>query len=371
MSQLDYYKILGVTKSSTSVEIKKSYRKLAVKYHPDKNHGDKQAEEKFKEISESYDVLGNSDKRSKYDAYGHMSSNNGQQYNRGFGGNPSMDDLFGEFFGGSRNSYSAPKKSKGRNLRIKLGITVEEIVNGIHKKVVIKRKSKCKSCNGLGSKGGNSHVTCNGCAGRGRVVMQQVTPLGVIRQEVDCNRCQGGGTIIKERCVPCGGLGSNFNEQEEVDINIPKGSRSNMPFAIKGKGDFIKGGHSGDLLIDVFEKEHDKFLIEGDNIVLDKTISLVDAIFGSPDLEIDTPYGNIKINIPPNSHVGKVFRISGKGLPVYGREVVGDMFVYINIEIPKSYEVDESIRSSLDKIKGNKQEGVPGVYRSFREHFIK
>jgi len=376
MSQLDYYKVLGVTKSSTSVEIKKAYRKLALKYHPDKNQGDKKSEEKFKEVSESYDVLSDSEKKMKYDTYGHMgsNSNNSGGYSdmfRDFGGNSSMGDMFDDMFNANFRSRGGGQTKKGRNLRIKLGITIEEIVNGVHKKVVIKRKSKCNSCNGSGSKEGRSHANCHVCSGRGSVIMQRVTPLGVIRQEVSCANCQGTGTVIKERCVPCGGLGASFNEQEEVDINIPKGSRSNMPFAIRGKGDFVRAGVCGDLLVDIFEKKHDTFWIEGNNIVIDKVISIVDAIFGNDELEIKTPHGNIKINIPPNSHTGKAFRISGKGIPVYGQNTIGDMIVYINVEMPMSNEVSESAREALSGIKPRSKDVDKGIYKAFREHFVK
>lgn len=373
MSQLDYYKVLGVTKSSTSVEIKKAYRKLAIKHHPDKNYGNKDAEERFKEISESYDVLGDSEKRAKYDAYGHVGNggNSHYGYGGGFGGNSSMEDLFNDMFGRSGNQHNYRQNLKGRNLRIKLGITIEEIVNGVNKKVLIKRKSKCKSCNGSGSKGGKSHTNCPQCSGRGRVVIQQVTPLGVIRQESTCNYCQGAGIIIKEICVPCGSLGANFNEEEEVDIKIPKGSRSNMPFAIKGKGDFVKGGESGDLLVDLFEKKHDLFCVEKDNVILDKNISLIDAIFGNSETEIDTPHGKIKINIPPNSYIGKAFRVSGKGLPVYGQNKVGDLIVYINVDIPNSHEIDDNTRMALSNLKKNAGNEPLGIYKSFREHFVK
>lgn len=371
MSQLDYYKVLGVTKSSTSVEIKKAYRKLAIKYHPDKNHGDKEAEEKFKEISESYDVLSDSEKKSKYDAYGHMGSSNRHYNSQGFGGSPSMEDLFGDLFNNSRSRHRQQQKSKGRNLRIKIGITIEDIVKGVHKKVLIKRKAKCKSCSGTGSKGGKSHSSCHHCAGYGRVVVQQVTALGVIRQEVPCNYCQGTGSLIKEICVPCGGLGSNFQHQEEVDINVPKGSRSNMPFAIKDKGDYVKGGECGDLLVDMFEKNHDKFWIEGNNVIMDKNISLIEAIFGAKDLEIDTPHGKIKINIPPNSYMGKALRVPGKGLPIYNTNKVGDMIIYINIDIPKSHEIDENIRLALSGLKKSNDNKSSGVYKVFRQHFVK
>tara|TARA_Y100000389_G_C17417490_1_gene494632 strand:- start:498 stop:1628 length:1131 start_codon:yes stop_codon:yes gene_type:complete len=376
MSQIDYYKVLGVTKSSTSVEIKKAYRKLALKYHPDKNQGDTTAESKFKEAAEAYEILGNSEKRVRYDTYGHSNNNfaRGSASSPGFdfGGNSSMEDLFGDFFNRShQNGQYRQRTKKGRNLRIKLGITIEEMITGVHKRVSIRRRSKCKDCNGSGAKSGTQRHVCHNCGGSGRVVMQQVTHMGVIRQEVACKSCNGEGSTVREPCVTCFGKGIKDNHQEEVDINIPKGSRSNMPFAIKGKGEFIRGGESGDLLVEIFEKEHEKLTIEGHNLILDKYITIEEAIFGKKDLEINTPHGKIKINIPPNSKVGKGLRVSGKGIPVYNSSQIGDLIVYINVEIPDSHEVDEDVKSALSKLSMKKNSNKKGLYKYFREHFIR
>ena len=368
MSQIDYYKVLGVTKSSTSVEIKKAYRKLALKYHPDKNQGDKSAENKFKEISESYDVLGDPEKKAKYDTYGH-SRNSFSNSGFDFGGNASMEDLFGDFFNRSQHSRYRNHIKKGRNLRIKIGVSIDEIVRGVDKKVIIKRSCKCEDCNGSGAKNGTQKYSCPPCGGSGRVVIQQVTPLGVIRQEAKCNQCNGNGSIIKEPCISCSGMGIKLNQQEEIDIPIPKGSRSDMPFAIRGKGDYIKGGESGDLLVEIFEKNHDTMTIEGHNLILDKFITLEEAIFGKEDLEIDTPHGKIKVVIPPNSNTGRGLRVPGKGLPIYGSSKVGDLIVYINIYIPESHEVGEDFKSVLKSLNNKKKSSSKGVYKYFREHF--
>ncbi len=371
MSQIDYYKVLGVTKSSTSVEIKKAYRKLALKYHPDKNQGDKKAEEKFKEISESYDVLGDSEKKARYDAYGN-SSNRFSNSGFDFRGNASMEDLFGDFFNSSQqNAQYRQRPKKGRNLRIKLGITIEEMVTGVHKRVSIKRRAKCEDCNGSGAKNGTKRNVCHNCGGSGRVVMQQVTPIGVVRQEASCGYCNGSGSIIKEPCLTCSGTGVKSNYQEEVDINIPKGSRSNMPFAVRGKGEFVRGGESGDLLVEIFEKEHEILTVEGHNLILDKYITIEEAIFGKKDLEITTPHGKVKINIPPNSKVGKGLRISGKGIPVYNSSKIGDLIVYINVEIPDSHEVDEDVKVAISKLSAKKNNTKKGLYKYFREHFMR
>lgn len=366
MSKIDYYKVLGLTKSATSDEIKKAYRKLALKYHPDKNQGDKLSEEKFKEISEAYDILSNSEKKLQYDSYGNMKDFNfNSSFNQSF-----SNDFFNSFFNNSaNNAYQNIKK--GKNLRIKLGITIQDIVRGVNKKVIIKRDCKCESCNGYGSKDGKNHINCNSCNGSGKIIIQHNTALGIIRQEVPCNQCSSTGKVILERCNKCNGSGVNIKQEEELDIFIPKGSRSNMPFAMKGKGDYIKGGESGDLLIDLYEKEDEKYLIEGDNIVLDKYISLSDAIFGNDKLEIETPHGKIKITIPPNTDCNKPLRVKGKGLPIYNTNQIGDMIIYINVLLPNSSQLDENTKEIFNKIDISNNNDKKGVYKSFKEHFFK
>jgi molecular chaperone DnaJ len=361
MVKLDYYKVLGVTKSATIEEIKKSYRKLALKYHPDKNQGNKKFEEKFKEISEAYDTLSNPEKKSKYDNYGFNEERN---YSNAY-------QQFYQNFYNNRGNYTQQTIKKGRNLRIKLNITVEEIVSGVNKKVKIKRDSKCSSCNGNGSKDGTSFKKCTTCGGVGKFYSKQLTDMGFIQTEVICSSCNGTGNIILENCTNCYGIGLEKKKEEEVEILIPKGSRSKMPFAMKNKGDYVKGGQSGDLLVDLVEKKHDEYILEGNNIIVEKYINVFEAIFGKSDLEVKTPYGYVKINVPSNCYSGKALRIKGKGLPIYNSEEIGDMIVYLNIDIPNINEIDDSIKEKMQILNTEVNKKDKGVYSIFKEHFFK
>ena len=376
--KIDYYKILGVTKQSTEEEIKKAYRKLALKYHPDKNPDNKEAESKFKEISEAYEVLGNSEKRKKYDNYG-FNFNNRMNYDdifSGFGHGPSMDDLFGDLFGNNnrRSQYNSNIKPKGTNLRIQIGLTTEEIVFGSDKKVLLNRKIICKSCGGNGSENGDSIESCKTCSGRGRVVHSQRTAFGIMRQEVICPDCSGKGTKILKKCNECNGLGYD-NIKEEVEISIPKGARTGMQFAIRHKGDdSLVGGESGDLLIDVYHKQDERYMFESDDIIIDLHIDLMDAIRGVENFEIDTPHGKITINIPEKSFSGKVLRIKNKGLPVYESLEIGSMYIYINVNISEDFieKIKKIDQSLIDEYKSdNLKINERGIYKTFREHFIK
>lgn len=375
MSSKDYYKILGVTKSASQAEIKKAYRKLSKKYHPDLNPDNKEAEEKFKEIAESYDVLGDEQKRKNYDTFGHAGGRGAQNMNdffsSGFGaGGASFEDIFGDIFNNARRS-GAQYQKKGRNLRIQVGITIKEVVNGVKKVVAINRNVKCQPCNGNGSENGTSHEVCNSCHGTGKAVHIQRTPFGNIRSESSCLNCNGSGIKIKQFCKTCMGAGIFVRKREEVEVNIPRGARTGMQFAIKGKGDDIEGGESGDLLIDIHLIPDDYFMIENSNIIVDYSISLFDAIFGKDNVEIETPHGNVKINIPKGCKTGKALRLSGKGLPAYDSHEIGDMIVYINVDMPEFNEENSELYSALKDIELSYEKSKQrGVYRNFREHFI-
>lgn len=373
----DYYKVLGVTKQSAEEEIKKAYRKLALKYHPDKNPDDTESETRFKEISEAYEVLGNSEKRKKYDSHG-FNFNNRMNYDdifSGFGNGPSMDDLFGDLFGNSNNKNSRRgRKVNGKNLKIQIGLTTEEIILGSEKKILINRNIVCKSCTGNGSKDGNSFESCEKCSGTGRIVYIQRTPFGVVSQEAPCNGCGGLGRKIIENCDSCNSLGFE-SKKEEVEISIPKGARTGMQFAIKNKGDeSIEGGESGDLLIDIHQKQDDRYMFENSDIIIDLHIDLIDAIVGVENFELDTPHGRIKIKIPENSYTGKTLRIPNKGLPSYNISNMGNMYIYINVNVSEDFidkikNIDSSLLESYKK--DNKTNYKKGVYKTFREHFIK
>lgn len=378
MSKRDYYQILGVPKSSTESEIKKSYRKLAIKHHPDKNPGNKSAEENFKEISEAYQVLSNKDKRQKYDTYGHEGMDRASGGGGGgFSGGMSMDDIFSQFGDVFGQQFSSQKQKrnvrKGKALRVGIGVTPENIVNGVNKKIAINRDVKCNSCNGNGSKNGKNTNTCHNCSGSGTVTKQTRTPIGFIRQSHTCVTCNGVGNIIKENCDKCFGLGILKNQREEIDINIPKGARQGMEFAIRDKGNVpAYGGISGDLLVNIFEKNEENYLFEGSNVICDLKISFADANQGKKDLEIKTPHGKAKVKIPENCHQGQALRLKGKGFPLYNSNEIGDMILYVNFDIPKGL-MDKIKKLDIllyeDCLKNNKDNDNKGVYKTFREHF--
>ena len=371
MSKLDYYQILGVPKSATDSEIKKSYRKLAVKYHPDKNPGDKIAEEKFKEISEAYQVLSDKEKKRQYDTYGNSPFSNSQQSSW----SSQSYDIFEEFFSqqfSNRGNRRGNQVRKGKSLRVEISITPEDIVNGVNKKIAINRDSKCVPCNGNGSKDGKNLTTCHQCSGSGVILKQMRTPIGFVRQEHICSSCNGSGNLVRENCNSCFGLGIVKNKREEIDINIPRGARQGMEFAVREKGNApANGGICGDLLVNIVEVNNDNYMFEGSNVISDLKISFADASEGVKDLEVKTPHGKAKITIPENCYPGQALRLKGKGFPLYNSHQVGDMILYVNFDIPKGLvdrikKIDVSLYDSL-KHKGNNSS--KGIYKTFREHF--
>lgn len=344
----DYYKILGVERDATPDEIKKAYRKMAMKYHPDKNGGDTEAEAKFKEAAEAYDILSTPDKKSNYDRYGSNGPSGG--YNGGFGGF-NMDDIFsnfGDIFGGAFNQrYGGQKpQSKGSNLRIKVSLTIDEILKGANKKIRYKRQDKCDTCSG---KGGTDVRTCLPCNGSGHRTVIQNTPFGQIRQTATCPDCGGSGQQVHNKCRDCKGDGTILREQT-VDVDIPAGVSNGMQMNMPGYGNHIRNGVAGDLHIVVEEIRDNSFVREGNNIIVEKTISVIDAIIGT-NLKVSTPHGEIPITIEPGTEHGKVIRISGRGVPDI-QLGMGDLFIKISIKIPKKIELDE--QHALEKLKNSK-----------------
>ena len=344
----DYYKVLGVDKNASDDEIKKAYRKKAMEFHPDKNDGDTEAESKFKEAAEAYDTLSSPDKKSSYDRYG---SDGPSGYNGGFGGF-NMDDIFSQFgdvFGNSFNQrYGGGQRpqSKGSNLRIKVSLTIDEILKGAVKKLKYKRQDKCSSCNGVG---GSDPRTCIPCNGSGQRTIVQNTPFGQIRQVATCPDCSGSGKVVAVKCNSCRGEGTSIKEQV-VDVEIPMGVSNGMQLTMQGFGNHIKNGVAGDLQIIREEIIDHSFRRENNNIVVEKTISVIDAIIGS-NIKVISPHGEIPIAIEPGTEHGKVYRISGKGIPDinYG---LGDLYVKISVKIPKKIELDEKF--TLEKLKLSK-----------------
>lgn len=358
----DYYNILGVNKGSSDDEIKKAYRKMAMQYHPDRNPGNPEAESKFKEAAEAYDVLSDSQKRSNYDRFGTPDGNGfGGNPFGGFGGNPfgerghgfSHEDIFSQFgdiFGNGFGRQQQRQQQRGADLRIKISLTIDEILKGCKKKIKYKRQYSCNSCNG---KGGTDIKDCIPCGGSGHRTVVQNTPFGQIRQTTTCPDCNGFGKQVKNKCKSCHGDGTQLRD-EMVEAEIPAGLSNGMQLNMSGYGNHIKDGVPGNLQIVVEEVREHYFTRENNNIIVEKTVSVIDAIIGS-NVKVKTPHGDITVTIEPGTQPGKVIRLNGKGIPDvnYG---LGDLFVKISVSIPKNINLEE--KSILDKLKASKNFSV-------------
>jgi|694.fasta_scaffold09278_13 molecular chaperone DnaJ len=345
----DYYNVLGVDRNASEDEIKKAYRKMAMKFHPDKNPDNPEAESKFKEAAEAYDVLSTPDKKSNYDRFGSANGGGGNPFG---GGGFNMEDIFsnfGDIFGNSFNQrYGGGQKpqSRGSNLRIKVSLTIDEILKGVSKKLKYKRQDKCGTCDG---KGGTDVRNCIPCNGSGQRTVVQNTPFGQIRQATSCPDCGGSGQQVHNKCKDCKGDGTVFKEQT-VDVDIPAGVSNGMQLSMPGFGNHVRNGQPGDLHIVIEELNDYSFKRENNNIIVEKTISVIDAIIGS-NVKVKTPHGEISVTIEPGTEHGKVIRMSGKGIPdiQYG---LGDLYIKISIKIPKKIELDE--KYTLEKLKSSK-----------------
>jgi molecular chaperone DnaJ len=349
MEKRDYYEVLGVPKNATKEEIKKAYRKQALKYHPDKNPGDKKAEELFKEAAEAYEVLSNDEKKDRYDHYGHagMSGAGG-----GFpGGGMTMEDIFASFgdifgdafggfgtFGGSRRG--GKRVSKGTNLRVKVKLSIQEIANGAEKKIKVSRYDTCTACGGTGAADSNSLSTCSTCRGSGHVTRVTNTLLGQMQTTSVCPACGGEGKTITKKCHVCYGEGI-VQKEDIIKINIPAGVGKGMQMTVTGKGNAARrGGIHGDLLVVIDEESHPDLIREGNDLIYNLFISIPDAVLGA-HVEVPTIDNNVKIKIEPGTQPGKILRLRGKGLPEvngYGR---GDLLVNVNVWIPKNLTKEE------------------------------
>lgn len=329
----DYYEILSISKSATTVEIKKAYRKKALEYHPDKNPGDHKAEEMFKKSAEAYEVLSNPDKRARYDRFGHQAFEGAG----GFSGGMNMDDIFSQFgdifgsaFGGGGFSGFAGgggrRTIKGSNLRIRVILTLEEIANGVDKKIKVKRKKVAK---------GTTYKTCPTCNGNGQVTRIQNTILGRMQTSATCNQCGGSGQIIDSKPENADAEGMLVSE-ETVSIKIPAGVVDGMQLKVSGKGNDAPGnGIPGDLLVAIEEKPHESLQREGDNLHYDLYISFSEATLGTSK-EIDTVTGKVRIKVDPGVQSGKILRLRNKGIPSINGYGTGDLLVHINVWTPKS-----------------------------------
>lgn len=352
----DYYEVLGVAKTATADEIKKAYRKKAIQYHPDKNPGDKEAEEKFKEAAEAYEVLSDPQKRQRYDQFGHAGMDGMGGFRGGQG--MSMEDIFSQFgdifggagfdlgdlFGGGGRSRGGQRVRRGSDLRVKVRLTLEEIAKGTTKKIKVRKLVSCAACQGTGSADGSGGETCPTCKGTGRVVRAQRGIFGMMQVQEECPTCHGEGRIIKNKCPKCNGEGV-VRDEEVIEIPIPAGVAGGMQLTVQGKGNAApRGGVNGDLLVLVEEEEHKDFVRDGSDLVYNLLLDMPTAILGG-QVQIPTLTGDVKITITPGTQPGKVLRMRGKGLPSidqYGRQYgTGDLLINVGVYIPERLSRDE------------------------------
>lgn len=352
MAKRDYYEVLGVSKNANADEIKKAYRKAAIQYHPDKNPGNKDAEEKFKEAAEAYDVLSNPDKRARYDQFGHEgmsgAAGGGGAYGGGFGGF-SMEDIFSQFgdifgghFGGGYGggSRGGQRVNRGSDLRVKVKLTLKEIANGTTKKLKINKTVACDQCGGTGAKDKNSYSTCTTCNGSGYVTQVVNTFFGRTQTTQPCPACHGEGKVITSPCDKCHGEGTVRGE-EVIEVKIPAGVGEGMQLSVSGKGNAARhGGVNGDLLVLIEEEKDPRLVRDGNDLIHNLNITVPTALLGG-EVEVPTVEGKVKIKVEAGTHAGKVLRLRGKGLPDvngYGR---GDILVVIDVTVPSKLTSEE------------------------------
>lgn len=360
MTKRDYYEVLGVAKNATADEIKKSYRKIALQYHPDRNPGNHEAEEKFKEAAEAYDVLSSSDKRAQYDRFGHAGMGGAGSYGGGYGpggmrmedifsnfGDIFGDDMFGSFFGGGRQG-GRRQGTRGANLRVKLKMNYAEIAHGANKKIKVKKHVPCEVCHGSGAKDKSSVQTCNTCGGSGQVRRVQNTFLGQMQTVTTCPTCNGEGMQITAKCSNCKGDGRVYGE-ETLSLDIPAGVQDGMQLSMSGKGNAgERGGAPGDLLILIEEEKHPDLKRHDLDVVYQLHLSFPETVLGT-HVEVPTIDGKAKIKIPAGTQSGKLFRLKGKGFPAFQSYEKGDQLVEVNVWSPQHLTDEE--RLMLEKLK--------------------
>ena len=367
MAKRDYYEVLGVEKNASADEIKKAYRKMAVKYHPDKNPGDKEAEEKFKEAAEAYSVLSDADKKARYDQFGHAGVEGaGPDFSGGFGNlNDILNDLFGGAFGGGfgggfggfgggfggQRGGQQQRVHRGRDIRVRVKLTLEEIAKGAEKEISIEKSVPCADCGGKGAKNSSDIKTCPACHGTGQV--ERVVRQGFFQQVTysTCQQCGGEGKIVSNPCRSCNGTGL-VRKRETIKVKIPAGVEAGMQLTIQGEGNAAKNnGINGDLLVVIEEQEHADLKRDGNNLYYTKIISLPDAILGG-ETEIPCLDGPYKLKIDAGTQSGTVVRLRGKGLPtVNGYGGTGDLYVKIAVWIPRKLNKDE--KALIESLRDN------------------
>ena len=385
----DYYEVLGIGKNATDAEIKSAYRKLAKKYHPDLNPGNKEAEEKFKEVNEANDVLSDPQKRQRYDQFGfagvdpnYAAANGGGagRFGGGFGG-VDLGDIFGDIFGGgfgggfsgfgggsSTRTANAPRK--GHDIQASVILTFEEAAHGCSKKITINRQDTCPDCGGTGAAKGTSPETCPDCGGRGYVVTQQRTPFGVMQSQQPCSHCGGRGTIIRNPCKTCRGTGKTA-ARKSLEINIPAGIDDDQNIALRGQGDAgSNGGPAGDVIVHVTVKADPMFERDGYDVTIHVPITFSQAVLGD-DVEVPTVDGRIVQHIPEGTQSGTKFRLRGQGIQYLNGRGRGDQYVIVDVEIPKKVTraQREALKAFEDSMKEDNYEKRKGFFKNLRDRF--
>ena len=373
----DYYEVLGVSKGASEDEIKKAYKKMARKYHPDLNPGDKSAEEKFKEVNEAYEVLSDADKRARYDQYGHagVDPNFGAG---GFGGGfdggfdfSDLGDIFGSFFGGGfgggrRTNPNAPQR--GESIRMAVTISFEEAAFGCEKEVTVERYEACDTCHGSGCAPGTSPEVCPDCHGTGTVQVRRQTPMGVFATSSPCPKCGGKGRIIHQPCKDCRGSGM-MRKKKTIQASIPAGIDNGQTISIRGQGNAGRnGGPAGDLLITITVRPHELFRREGTSVLCEAPITFTQAVLGA-ELEIPTIDGKVKYTLPEGTQSGTTFRLKGKGIPSINGRGRGDQYVTVYIETPRNLnkEQREALKKFAEAMGENAGEEQKPFFKKFKK----
>ena len=370
----DYYEVLGVSRGASEAEIKKAYRKLAKENHPDLHPGDKEAEARFKEVNEAYEVLSDADKKARYDQYGHAGVDPNFGAGGGFDGSfdfGDLGDIFGSFFGGGfgggrRTNPNAPQR--GESIRLSLAISFEEAAFGCEKSVTVERMETCETCHGNGCAPGSTPEVCPECHGTGTVQVRRQTPMGVFATSSPCTRCGGKGKIIHQPCKDCHGTGA-VRKRKTIQASIPAGIDNGQTISIRGQGNAGKnGGPAGDLLITITVRPHELFRREGTSVLCEAPITFAQAVLGA-ELEIPTIDGKVKYELPEGTQSGTTFRLKGKGIPALNGRGRGDRYVTVYIETPRNLnkEQREALKKFAESMGDSNYEARPKFFKKFKK----
>ena len=370
----DYYEVLGVSRGASEAEIKKAYRKLAKENHPDLHPGDKEAEARFKEVNEAYEVLSDADKKARYDQYGHAGVDPNFGAGGGFDGSfdfGDLGDIFGSFFGGGfgggrRTNPNAPQR--GESIRLSLAISFEEAAFGCEKSVTVERMETCETCHGNGCAPGSTPEVCPECHGTGTVQVRRQTPMGVFATSSPCTRCGGKGKIIHQPCKDCHGTGA-VRKRKTIQATTPAGIDNGQTISIRGQGNAGKnGGPAGDLLITITVRPHELFRREGTSVLCEAPITFAQAVLGA-ELEIPTIDGKVKYELPEGTQSGTTFRLKGKGIPALNGRGRGDQYVTVYIETPRNLnkEQKEALKKFAESMGDSNYEARPKFFKKFKK----